>query len=212
MGFHTCPPHCNQSLCSGPLWPCTLLIFRDRLVGLISFLFLHLTRQHGISVIFVSRFFFAHRQNEVAISCGALPCKSPSGSGPRLPLRSSVSSARCCLALSNTWAGSWATMCLQLLRWIFSRLYNERTASENVFPVLCKAVEKKTTVPQLRESSNVVAKKLPHAVASASLKGFITPMSAGCATDVLPGLMCPGGCPWEAQSEKLTQCGPEQHR
>ena len=27
---------------------------------------------------------------EVAISCGALPCKSPSGSGPRLPLRQSV--------------------------------------------------------------------------------------------------------------------------
>ena len=49
------------------------------------------------------------------------------------------------------------------------------------------------------------AEKLPYTVASASLKGFITPTSAGCATDVLPGL-------WEAQSEKHTQCGREQHR
>ena len=81
---------------------------------------------------------------EVAISCGALPCRSPSGSGPRLPLRKSVPSAMCCLAFSSTWAGSWSTMCLQLLKWIFSRLCNARTASftqtRHVIPVLCKAV------------------------------------------------------------------------
>ena len=49
---------------------------------------------------------------EVALSCDALPCRSPSQSGPRLPLRKSVPSAMCCLALPSTWAGSWSTMCL----------------------------------------------------------------------------------------------------
>ena len=35
-----CQPQCEQSLYSGQLWLSRLLIFRDRLVGLVSFLFL----------------------------------------------------------------------------------------------------------------------------------------------------------------------------
>ena len=58
-----CQPQCEQPLCSGLLWPCRLLIFRDRFVGLVPFLFWHLARQHGLRVIFVGMFFFVQRQD-----------------------------------------------------------------------------------------------------------------------------------------------------
>ena len=79
---------------------------------------------------------------EVAISCGALSCKSPSGSGPRLPLRKSVPSAMCCLALSSTWAETWSTMCLQQVDFLLALQCKDCFVHPNihVIPVLCKAV------------------------------------------------------------------------
>ena len=112
-------PQCNQSVCSGQLCPCRLLIFRDRLVGLISILFLQLM-----------------------INMASAPSSTARSSSPRRQERSgnlvrrlalqvsfwkwsTYAAAKCFLAVSSTWA----TMCFQPSRWIFSRLCNGRTAS-----------------------------------------------------------------------------------
>ena len=85
--FHTSRTG-NQSVCSEQLWPCRLLIFRNPLVDLISFLFLQLMINMGQRHLRQRVLLRPRVKKDVAISCGALLCKSPSGSGPRMPLPS----------------------------------------------------------------------------------------------------------------------------
>ena len=191
---------------STALAPCRLLIFKSRTVGLISFLFLHLTRQHGFNVILVSRFFFAQRQD---------------GSG-NLVRR---------LALYSSW--KWSTFAAAkqcALRQVLSRRvqhlggvrgHNVPPAVEDflpavqwkdcvihpsmhLLPVLCKAVGENDSSTCTEGVEQCCRKEVAACSGQRVLEGFHhSNVGVDCSTS---------GRAWEAQCEKQAQCGPEQHR